>query len=404
MSEGDVWRYLAETRSGEARRGELRAASEAEAAASLRSDGLTPVRVWRASGRGAAGSSVTGAARLDAQTHARLMRALADLVSAAIPVREALAALARREKKARSRAFLERVAARVEAGDGLSAALGADPAGAPRLAVAMASAGEASGRLGPALETLADELDEGVALRAELTGQMLYPAFVLVLFAATIAGLSYFVLPSFEGLFRNAASEPPPETAFVLAVGAAVRAAGHWIVLAGLGAVLIAGRVFAARPEAGAALLDRLPFVAGVREQMDCARYARALALLLENGRSLARAEPTARALVLSPARRERLSRAAGALRDGASPGAALRGARALPEELIDFFELGERTGELALLLNRAARLYDLRARRRVKRAVDLLGPIVIALLGVMIVILIGSVMSGVLSLNEVVY
>ncbi len=403
MSELSLWRYLAETPAGEARRGEVRATSEAEAAADLRAQGLHPIRLRLASGAGAA-STGAASARLDAQTHARLMRGLADLVGAAIPVRDALAALARRESRPRARAYLVRLAARVEAGEGLAAALGADPAGAPRLAVAMAAAGEASGRLGPALDRLADELDAGAALRSELTGQLIYPGAVLVLFAATLGFLSYVVLPQFEPLFRNAPGATPPETAFVLAAGAFIRAAGHWVLLAGLIGVLAAGRLMSARPEIGAALLDRLPFIAGVREQMDAARYASVLALLLENGRTLARAEPTARALVLSPQRRARLERAAAAMRDGVSPGVALRDEAALPAELIDFFDLGERTGELGKLLNRAARLYDLRARRAVKRAVDLLGPALIAVLGVVMAGLIGSVMSGVLSLNEVVY
>jgi type II secretory pathway component PulF len=396
-----LWRYVAETPAGDTRRGEIAAASEAAAAAALRSEGLQPVRLTRAGGA----PRISGrGARLDAATHARLMRSLADLVGAAIPVRDALSALARRETRPRAQAFLNRLAARVEAGDSLAAALAADPSGPPRLAAAMAGAGEQSGRLGPALDTLAGELEAGAELRQELLGQLLYPAFVVALFFATLLALSYFVLPSFEPLFRDAAGTTPPETALVLAVGAFIRAWGPLVLIAALVTVLAAGRVFAVRPELAGALADRLVFIGRVRAFLDAARYARVLALLLENGRTLARAEPTARALVASADRRARLERAAAAMRTGAAPGAALRAEAALPEEMIDFFELGERTGALAKLLNRAARLYDLRARRAVKRAVDLTGPALIALLGVVIAGFIAAVMSGVLSLNEVVY
>ena len=401
MSEPVLWRYVAETPAGQARRGEIRAASEREAAAILRADGLRPVRL---AGVRSSGGSRSATSRLDAATHARLMRGLADLVGAAIPVRDALTALARRESKRRPRAFLERLTAKVEAGESLGDALASDPAAPPRLAPAMAAAGEASGRLGPALEALAEALEANVELRDEIVGQMTYPAFVLALFVATIAVLSHVVLPSFEPLFRDAAGLTPPETAFVLSVGAFVRAHGLVALIAILIGVLAVGRLFAARPALAGAVLDRLPFVAGVRAQLDASRYARVLALLLENGRTLASAEPTARGLVSSPARQARLERAAKAMRDGASPGVALRAEAALPEEMIDFFTLGERTGELAKLLNRAASLYDLRSRRAVKRAVVMLGPALIALLGVVTAGFIAAVMSGVLSLNEVVY
>ena len=128
------------------------------------------------------------------------------------------------------------------------------------------------------------------------------------------------------------------------------------------------------------------------------------LALLLDNGETLARAESTARGLVASAERRARLEQAAAMMRDGTSPSVALREQRALPEDMIGFFELGERTGELAKLLNRAAQLYDVTARRSVRRALDLLGPVLIASLGLLIASIIAAVMSGVLSLNEVVY
>ncbi len=401
MSDLMLWRYVAETASGDARRGEIRAASEREAAAALRADGLRPVRLNSA--RAPAASGPAGS-RLDPATHARLMRGLADLVGAAIPVRDALTALARRETKRKPRAFLERMTSKLEAGDSLADALALDPSNPPRLASAMAAAGESSGRLGPALDALADALEANIELRREIIGQLTYPAFVLVLFFATIAGLSYGVLPSFEPLFRDAAGATPPETAFVLAVGAVVRAYAPILLIAALAGVLAVGRLFRARPGLAGALLDRLPVVAGVRAQMDASRYARVLALLLENGRTLARAEPTARGLVASPDRRARLERAATAMRDGASPAAALKAEAALPDDMVDFFDLGERTGELAKLLNRAAQLYDLRSRRAVKQAVVLLGPALIAVLGVITAGFIAAVMSGVLSLNEVVY
>jgi general secretion pathway protein F len=91
-------------------------------------------------------------------------------------------------------------------------------------------------------------------------------------------------------------------------------------------------------------------------------------------------------------------------MRDGAGPGDAFEKTGALPASMLDLVKLGERTGGLALLLNRAAQLYETEARRTVRRGADLLAPALIAVLGVVMAGLIGSVMSGVLSLNEVVY
>lgn len=401
MAETQSWRYTAQASDGSRRTGELRATDEAAAIAHLRAEGLRPVELSPASNRSALAGSK---GHLSSSEHARLMRSLADLVTAAIPVRDALAALARRETKTPSRMYLERLTNAIDSGESLSRAMVDDPSNPPRLALALVKAGEASGRLGAALERLADDLDTAQATRAELTGQLIYPAAVMVLFFTTLFLLSYWVLPQFEPLFRDASSPAPPETAVVLAVGAAIRTYGHFVVLGALVAILLVGRVMASRPMVASSVLDKLIFVGRIRATLDASRYAGGLALLLDNGETLARAEPTARGLVASAERRSRLEKAAAMMRDGTSPSAALREQRALPEDMIGFFELGERTGELAKLLNRAAQLYDVSARRSVRRALDLLGPVLIASLGLLIASIIAAVMSGVLSLNEVVY
>ena len=401
MAESKSWHYTAQASDGSRRAGELRAPDEPSAIADLRAEGLRPVELQLASDRSVLAGSK---GRLTSSDHARLMRSLADLVIAAIPVRDALAALARRETKAPARAYLERLTSAIDSGESLSRAMVDDPSNPPCLALALVKAGEASGRLGAALERLADDLDTAQSTRAELTGQLIYPAAVMVLFFTTLFLLSYWVLPQFEPLFRDASSPAPPETAVVLAAGAAIREYGHFVLLAVLVGVLVTGRIMAARPMFASLLLDRLVYVGRIRATLDASRYAGGLALLLDNGETLARAESTARGLVASAERRARLEQAAAMMRDGTSPSVALREQRALPEDMIGFFELGERTGELAKLLNRAAQLYDVTARRSVRRALDLLGPVLIASLGLLIASIIAAVMSGVLSLNEVVY
>ncbi|MGJ3230776.1 MAG: type II secretion system F family protein [Oceanicaulis sp.] len=391
------WRYVAQHADGRTASGELAAPSEPEAAKALAAQGLTPVRLTARRGM-----TPELGERVSAARWAVLVRSLADLTGAAVPVRDALAALKSRARPGEA-ALFGRLLEKVESGTSLSEALKADPAGAPPMVPAMVAAGEASGRLPVVLDTLAGELEAGVAVRRELVSLLVYPAAVFALFVATVFFLSHVVLPQFETLFRGAGAAPP-ETAFVLAAGAAVRAAGVWVLLASLLLVLVAGRLLSRRPEIGAAIAEQVPVVSGVRARLDVARYARTLALLLENGQPIARAEPTARALVGSPERRARLAAAAGLMRDGAGPGQAFEKTNALPADMIDLIKLGERTGALTLLLNRAAGLYEQAARRTVRRGAALAGPVLIAVLGIVMAGLIAGVMSGVLSLNEVVY
>lgn len=394
------WKYVAETRDGGSVRGYHDGPDETAIAARLRSDGLRPVSIRRERG----GLGKGAGAPIPERVYARLVRGLADLVQAGIPVRDALAALARRERHARAAAFLSRLGERLDAGSGLAAAIAEDPARPPRLLAAMIAAGEATGQLGTVLDRLATQMEAGQALRSELSGQMIYPLAVLGLITLTLVFLSYVVLPQFEVLFRNAGAEPPRETALVFAAGAGLRTFGVWIALALLAGLLLGRRLAERLPGLGDRLIEPLPVIGQARRKLDAARYGRALGLLLESGQPLSRAEPVARSLVASPLRRAALARAGGRIRDGQALAPALGAEKALPEEMIAFVELGEKTGRLGALLERGAELHEAEARRLLKRSVELLGPAMVAILGLFVAAVIASVMSGVLSLNEVVY
>ncbi|PWE18717.1 hypothetical protein DDZ18_03755 [Marinicauda salina] len=400
MTDGVSWRYVAEARDGRTVKGRLPGASEQAVADRLRADGLRPVLIRQARGR----LFGSGPPRLSPKQYARVVRSLADLLGSGIPLRDALAMLVRREKDGRTKALLSRLEARVSAGDSLTAALRADPLDPPRLLPAISSAGEASGELAASLDQLASQMEADQAVRAEITGQLVYPAALLALIFATLVFLAWFVLPQFDSLFANTGAPPPPETAAILAAGKAIRAAGLWIALAVLLGLLGGRRVLEARPGVGDRIAGAIPVMRGVRAKLDTARYCRSLSLLLAAGQPLARAEPVARSAVASPIRRAALVAAGERLRSGQSFASALRDEAALPEEIAGFVELGEKTGRLAALLARAADIYESEARQTLKRTVELLGPAMTAILGLFVAAVIASVISGVLSLNEVVY
>ena len=154
-----------------------------------------------------------------------------------------------------------------------------------------------------------------------------------------------------------------------------------------------AGRALIAAPLAGPLLV-----------KADAARYVRTLSLLLSAGYALVRAEPVARATVRLDIVRARLEAAAGEVREGRGFADALMRHKALPGEMLRLAELGETSGKLSLMLMRAGELAERDVRLALKRTGELIGPAMIAILGIAVGLIIAAVMSGVLSLNEVVY
>jgi len=396
------WRYIAERTNGQIVKGQLSASDENSALRKIRAMGVSPVELAPAGQEDSMFSG--GRARLNHKEALEFVRSMADLVGAGIPVRDALASLVEREKKPVLKRFLERIDAQVRGGEALSVALQSDPARLPRAIIALTKAGEDSGLLGRNYSDLSAQMEEEEALRQELVGQMAYPMALVVLISLTLVFLSYFVLPQFETIFSDAGATPPAETRFVLAAGAFLRAYAVWIPVGGL-LIFMGVRTLAHRYQSSLdAFVAKIPVMGRVLSKMDSARYCRTLGLLLSTGAPLAQAESVARSSVSSQRLRNRHGQAAEAVRSGEKLSLALSKAGALPDDALRFIELGEKTGQLDVMLTRSAQLYEREIRNTLKNTVELIGPLMIAILGICVGGVIAAVMSGVLSLNDVVF
>jgi type II secretory pathway component PulF len=396
------WRYVAEYNNGKIVRGQVKARDEKDALRLIRAMGVTPVELAPLVRKNALFSG--SRTRLTHAEALEFVRGLADLVEEGIPVKEALSSMLIREKRPVLKQFLERVEARVRGGDALSKALKSDPAEVHRLTIALSEAGEVSGLLGRNLSELASQMQAEQELREELMGQLIYPLILVALFVLTLLFLSYFVLPNFEDIFADADATPPGVTLFVLSAGDFLRTYAVWMpagVIAGYIVLRSIARRYRARLES---LVLSLPIIGPTLSKRDAARYCRTLALLLSTGSPLVKAEPVARSAVGSDSLKKRLAVAAEAVRSGENLSTAMARENALPDDALRFIELGETTGKMDVMLKRTSDLYEREIRSISKRAAELIGPLMIAILGICVGGVIVAVMLGVLSLNDVVY
>jgi type II secretory pathway component PulF len=396
------WRYVGETVDGRTIRGQVDGRNEEEALSRVRALGATPIELAPA----IRGNSMFSDGRTELSSAEALVfvRGLADLVEAGIPVRDALICLSDREKRPVLKGFIDRLETRVGNGDPLSKALQEDVAQPPRLLIALVSAGEASGLLGENLVELARQMDGERELRQELIGQLVYPIALVVMIILTLVFLSYFVLPQFESIFDDARATPPAITLFVFEVGQFMRNYAVWIP-AGFVLVLVALRTIFRQFEAVlSGITLRIPVFGTTIFKLESARYCRTLGLLLASGSALSNAERVARMSVGSVLLKRRHDLASEEVRAGVSLSSALEKHGAIPSDALRFVELGERTGRLDVMLGRAATLYDGEVRNTLRSAVDLIGPLMIAILGLCVGGVIAAIMLGVLSLNDVAY
>ena len=317
---------------------------------------------------------------------AQLTRQLAALLRAGLPLLQALQLLARSQTHTGVIDLLERLHADLENGMTLAAALRNQGPVFSTLYIALIEAGEASGRLDVLLERLAVHLDKSAALARRVRTALFYPAVVLAVALAVLAVIMVVVVPTFESVFASFGADLPWATQQLTALS-------RWSIQWGPAVLVL---VFA-----GAAVWQRgwrprwvrrlddallgLPLWGPLLRQAEVARWARTLATLLAAGLPLTEALHWVRGACAHPA----YARATLRVREQVVRGSSLR--LAMSRETLfspllqQMAAIGEESGTLDPLLQRAADFEEAQLDERIAYGSGLLEPATVVLLGLLI-------------------
>lgn len=397
-----AYRYEALDAAGKSQGGLVEADNAKAARAQLRARALVPLALTPVAAGGGDGQPrftrrVFGGTGLAIWT-----RQLAGLVASGLPLERALAALAEEAEGERQRELVAHLKSEVNAGSPFARALATAPREFDDIYRAVVAAGEQSGALGQVLERLADDLEQRQALRAKVLGAMLYPAIVSLVALVIVTVLVTYVVPQIANVFTSSKRALPLLTTAMLAVSGFVRAWG-WALLAALAAVGAAfaaarrGAAFRARSDA---LVLRLPLVGRLARGYNAARFGGTLAMLAGAGVPILKALQTAAETLGNRAMRADALDALAQVREGAPLAAALAAKPRFPGLLAMFARLGEQTGQLPVMLARAARQLADEAQRRALAIATLLEPLLIVAMGVVVVLIMLSVLLPIIQLN----
>ena len=394
-----VWSVRALRADGGEETARIEAASESLAAAAAQSRGLTPIAV-----KPAAALREARPSKRERTLATRVSRELSILIQAGLSIEPALAALSRHAADKRLKGVSQGLLADVRQGQSLSEAFATRPQIFPPPFPEVAEAGEAGGALGRALAELAEARERREAVEAAVAGALVYPAFLMSFALLAVTAILVFVVPQFQQLFDDLGSAPPPQAAIVFATAEFVTRWGPFI-LAAIVLAVIGWRIALTRP-AARARWDRwtlgLPVVGAALKVVIAARFCRVLALLLRNGLSAAPALRLASRAAGNSWAVKRLSDALSEVRAGRGFSERMEASDVLPPLAAELLQVGEETGELASAAERLATYYETRFETVSKQVTRLIEPAVIILTGVAIGLLIISILSALVSVNEV--
>lgn len=391
---------------GHTRKGTLEADSVKSARTQLRTQGLVPLSVEavQVAKAGSAGALFTRRV-LGAQALSVWTRQLAGLVVSGLPLERALASLSSEAESDAERNLVADLRAEVNSGSTFARALSQHPREFSTIYVAVVGAGEQSGNLGLVLEHLAQDLEEQQVLNAKLLGAALYPAIVSLVALAIVLFLVTYVVPQVASVFAGSKRALPFLTVLMLGISDVVRSYG-WLILSALLLAFVAARWALRAPEFryrfDAAWLG-LPIIGRLSRSYNAARFASTLAMLAAAGVPILKALQAASDTLNNQAMRRDAQDALVAVREGAPLASALSQKKRFPGLLSMFARLGEQTGQLPVMLQRAAAQLSSEVQRRAMQLATLLEPLLIVFMGLVVMLIVLAVLLPIIQMNQLV-
>lgn len=377
-----VFAYKALDKSGKRAQGALSASSRNAAQDELARQGLFVTEIAEDANADvsvqahAAGS--TGSVSLSEMV--LMLRRLATLVSAGIPLAECLKALSTQVESRSFKNIMTDIHNNVMDGQALSHAMARHPKAFSDMMVAMVRVGETGGILGQVLEDLADFAERDHEVRSEIVSAMIYPIILLLLAVGIVIFLLATAVPKMATMYVGMESALPTPTKILLGMSGFVTS--HIPHCLGVVVLLVVLGVWLKNSVQGERILDQikihLPLFGRLVRRSSIARFARSLSALLNGGVPLMEALDVVKRVLGSYVMNEAVSRIQEHVRTGNGLARGMRDEPLFPEMVRYMISAGEESGHLDKMLEKVAGVYEMETRNTIKVLLSMLTPMMI--------------------------
>ena len=310
---------------------------------------------------------------------------LSSLLSASVPLYEALQALEEQSKGEAHQAMIASIRESIRKGASFSDALSKYPESFSALFRAIVVAGESVGRLDSALLRLGQLLTKERQSRQQLISALLYPAILSLLLVGALIILIFFVIPAIEGLFEG--KTLPTFTQVVLFIAHFVHN-NMTLLIIGCAASIISLVYSWMQPKLRARVISVLlswPIIGPFLIKSALARFARTLSNLLAGGTPLSSALVYPKQDLTNHDLQAEIEQITQNIIGGETLSSSLLKSPYIPSLFARMISIGEETGRLSPILGNIAELYEDDSSRLLDRAVSLLQPVLLITMGAII-------------------
>ncbi len=381
-----LYEYSAFDAQGKKQRGVVEALSQKAASHKLRGQGLFPTKLTAA--HNAVGPAQrTFFRKVSAVQLGVATRQLATMLTAGMPLDEALVMVAEQQTRETLGSVLTRVRDDVLQGSALHMALQAHPNIFPPLYTNMVRVGEESGTLDKVLLQLAEFTDEQARFNSQLKAALTYPILMFFVGSGVLLFLMAFVVPKITRMLEDLDQALPLPTLLLISFSRFLSTYWWLLLLIGAGIAFLVRR-FSSTAK-GRYWFDqkkyRLPLLGPLALHSATARFSRTTATLLHSGVPLLTALEIVQNLLGNSYLQQALEVVREKVTEGAGLSEPLYDAGVFPEMLPQMSAVGERSGDLEGMLFKVAEIYEHQVQTRLNGLMALLEPLMILFMGTVV-------------------
>lgn len=404
-----AFEYLALDINGREKKGIVEADSHRQVRQNLRDKDLTPLSVKASEKKVGKGitSLFSGVLRtsLSFNERALLVRQLATLIAAGLPVEEALLAVSKQGNRNAIQSLVLNVRSKVLEGYSLAQGMADYPRAFPALHRSTVAAGESAGHLDLVLARLADFTETQQASISKVKQALVYPIILLVLTLAILGGLLGYVVPDIVEVFADSEQELPWLTIAVINTSDFVVEWGGlfllFLLLVGLGLI----RLFRS-PKIEMSFDKKLlgvPVVGKLSLGNNISQFASTLSILTSSGVPLVDAMQISSEVLSNTWLRSLVIDATNRVREGSTLYSALDQSTYFPPMMLHMIASGEASGELDQMLSRVAEHQEADASMILNVLVSLFGPLMLVFMGGAVFTIVMAILLPIINLNQLV-
>ncbi|WP_224798249.1 type II secretion system inner membrane protein GspF [Idiomarina abyssalis] len=402
-----AFEYQAVEANGRKKKGVLEADTERQVRQLLREQGLMPLSIAPAADQDRKKTLTPRFGlpqrKVKAQDLALITRQLSTLVGSALPIEQALLAVADQTEKPRLKKLLMSVRSKVVEGYGLAEAMSEFPGVFDSLYTAMVAAGEKSGHLDTVLDELANYTEQRQHMKSQLTQALIYPLMLTLVAVGIVVFLLVSIVPQIVDNFSTMGQELPPTTLAMIAISEFLQNWGLWLLIA-IALVLMAFNQWL-RNEKNRLKYHRrllkLPMLGKVIRGVSTARFARTLSILTSSAVPLLDGLRITSSVIGNLAIRQAVDEAADRVREGSSMRGALQETGLFPPMMLHMIAAGEKSGELEQMLKRSADNQDKEFENLVSVSLKVFEPVLIVTMAGIVFFIVLSIIQPILQLNN---